>query len=89
MDADKVLNFRQRAINIQPNSPYSTLKSLLECLIGIVRGESLETFSAETQDERDARRVKINSTVEELMNLLTDPSQLYADYLEQKRQEQE
>ncbi len=76
VDSEKIVNFRQRAINLHPDSPYPTLKSLLDCLIGIVRGESLATFSAETQDERDARRVKINEAKETLMNLLLDPDAL-------------
>jgi hypothetical protein len=90
MESEAIINFRTRSANLTPDSPYSAFKSLLECLVGIVRRESLEVPSyIETAEQKDERRVKLNSITEELMRLLVDPDALRAEYRERQRQEQE
>ena len=90
MESETILNFRTRASNLTPDSPYSAFKSLLEQLIKICRSESLETSSCvESSTDRDARRIKINEAKDNLLNLLVDPQALWIEYREKLKQEQE
>jgi hypothetical protein len=90
MENEKTINFRTRAANLTPDSPYSTWRALLVHLIDLLRGDSLETSACvETQTDRDSRRVRINEAKEHLLCLLVDPAELDAEYRERQRQEQE
>jgi hypothetical protein len=87
---ETIIAFRQRTQNLRGDSPYSSMKALAVSLLAILKQESLESSCVvETAEQRDARRIAINTATENLMNLLTDPSQLYAEYLERKQREQE
>lgn len=89
-DKEQVLNLRRRATNLTPNSPYSAFLSLLDCLIDIVRAQSLSTGATETGEERDARRFRINERKQQLLDELKDPARLYEDWrIAQELKEQE
>jgi len=84
-DEEKVQNLRTRVRNLTHSTPFSSFKAVFESFIDLLKQESLETGAAETQEQRDARRVAINNAKQELLDLMSDPEALYAQYLEARR----
>jgi hypothetical protein len=84
-DEEKILNLKTRVRNLTPATPFSSLKAVLDFFVDVMKQESLETGAAESEDERQARRVAINETKTTLLELLKDPQALWTEYLEREK----
>jgi hypothetical protein len=85
-DEEKILNLKTRTRNLTPTTPFSSVKAVLDFLVDVMKQESLETSAAESDEERQARRIAINGAKENLLNALKDPEALWAEYQRKERE---
>jgi hypothetical protein len=83
-DEENVLNLKTRIRNLSHLTPFGSFKSALESFIDLMKQETLQTGYAETEDERQARRVALNERKQQLLDLMLDPEALWRKYLEEK-----
>ncbi len=83
LEIEAMRNLQCRVRNLNEHSPYAAWKTALEAYIEMMKTSHLEAVS--TDQERQERRVAINSAKTTLLELLKDPDAIWREYVERER----